>query len=449
MFGQLIGRLLRKTAIRDSKRRKLDEPQMYVSFQRWTRQRDLVSVGTNAGAKVLPFQTWHHFKEAFAPELVARAVEESELEVHCCFDPFGGSGTSALACQFLGVYPVAVEVNPFLADLVVAKLCSYDIDHLIHDAGLVIRHVQADCEARPPAFLPPTFVEPGKDERWLFDRCVADRVFQYLGAIERLAEASHRRLLRVLLGGCLVQLSNVVVNGKGRRYRRNWRKRTLDVCDVDRAFSATAYGAIKEIGCYSPRLCADYSVAVGDCREILPTEIKAELCVCSPPYPNSFDYTDIYNVELWMLGYLEHRGDNTRLRQSTLCSHVQVDRAYAVAPAGSEILSDVLRRLRNERHRLWNRRIPDMVGGYFSDMVDVLRGIAESLVAGGTAWIVIGDSRYAGVSIASARILGELTPQIGLVVESIEPCRSMRSSAQQGGQHTLSEELLILRKYGG
>ena len=89
-----------------------------------------------------------------------------------------------------------------------------------------------------------------------------------------------------------------------------------------------------------------------------------------------------------------------------------------------------------------------MVAGYFSDMVDVLRGIAESLVAGGTAWIVIGDSRYAGVLITSARILEELMPQTGLTVESIEPCRSMRSSAQQGGQHMLSEDLLILKKVG-
>ncbi len=428
---------------------KLGEPQMHVSFQSWTKQRDLVSVGTNAGAEVLPFQTWHHFKEAFAPELVARAVRESELEVRRCCDPFGGSGTSALACQFLGVHPVTMEVNPFLADLVIAKLCDYDLDRLIDDAGLVIRRVQADCEARPPPFLPATFVEPEKGERWLFNRCVADRIFQYLGAIDGLDDLSHRRLLRVLLGGCLVQLSNVVVNGKGRRYRRNWRKRTLDAGDVDRAFSAAVYGAISEIGRYSPRLCADFSVAVGDCRKILPTETKVELCVCSPPYPNSFDYTDIYNVELWMLGYLKDRGDNARLRQSTLCSHVQVDRAYPAAPTGSETLSAALGRLRDEGRRLWNRRIPDMVAGYFSDMVDVLRGIAESLVVGGTAWIVVGDSRYAEISIESARILEELMPQTGLKVESIEPCRSMRSSAQQGGQYMLSEELLILRKYGG
>ena len=419
---------------------------MHVSFKEWVRQRKLMSVGTNAGAEVLAFQTWHHFKEAFAPELVARAVKESDIEVRTCFDPFGGSGTSALACQFLGVNPIAMEVNPFLADLVIAKLCSYDLDHLIHDAGLVIRRVQVnrDTQQHPP--LPVTFIEPGKNERWIFDRCIADRIFRYLDAINSLSELPHQRFFRVLLGGCLVQLSNVVVNGKGRRYRKNWRKRKLEAGDVDREFSTAVYRAISEIGSYSPRLCTNYNVTVGDCRELLPMDVSAELCVCSPPYPNSFDYTDIYNIELWMLGYFADRSDNAELRQRTLCSHVQVNRTYPAPPTGSEILNEVLYRLHNESHQLWNRRIPDMVAGYFSDMVDVLHGIAQSLVIGGTAWLVIGDSRYAGVSIESARILEELMPNTGLSVESMEPCRSMRSSAQQGGQHMLSEELLILKK---
>ncbi len=95
---------------------------MFVTFEEWTQGRTITSLGTNAGADELPFQTWRNFKEAYAPELIARAVEESEIPVVRCVDPFGGSGTTALACQFLGVYPTIIEVNPFLADLIEAKL---------------------------------------------------------------------------------------------------------------------------------------------------------------------------------------------------------------------------------------------------------------------------------------------------------------------------------------
>ncbi|HZH08351.1 MAG TPA: SAM-dependent methyltransferase, partial [Lautropia sp.] len=71
----------------------------------------------STNASDLPFQRWHRFKEAFDPELIARAVRESPRQVRSLADPFGGSGTSALAAQFLGVTPSTVEVNPFLADL--------------------------------------------------------------------------------------------------------------------------------------------------------------------------------------------------------------------------------------------------------------------------------------------------------------------------------------------
>jgi hypothetical protein len=85
--------------------------EVQVTFEEWTRGRALPYVGTNAGAVDLPFQAWRHFKEAFAPEIVAQAILESSIPVTKCLDPFGGSGTTGLACQFLGVHPILAEVN--------------------------------------------------------------------------------------------------------------------------------------------------------------------------------------------------------------------------------------------------------------------------------------------------------------------------------------------------
>src|SRR5262249_49942528 len=111
---------------------------MQATFDEWTRGRTVSSLGTNCGAPELTFQRWKHIKEAFAPELVARAVSESHVQVKRCLDPFGGSGTTALACQFLGIHPITIEVNPFLADLIEAKLIAYDADALAHDLRMVM-----------------------------------------------------------------------------------------------------------------------------------------------------------------------------------------------------------------------------------------------------------------------------------------------------------------------
>jgi hypothetical protein len=419
-----------------------------VSFNEWTEKRTVLSLGTNAGSRELPFQRWRHFKEAFAPELVARAIAESEIPVHRCIDPFGGSGTTALACQFLGIYPITIEVNPYLADLIEAKLHTYDPDALVRDLGRVMRRVRKRSMAPPTLFraAPPTFVEPGVNGRWIFDLSVASRVATILAAIEDLTNECHQRLFRVLLGGVLVDVSNVLISGKGRRYRRGWQQNRRDPDQVDNLFNSAVHRAILEIHRYSRRACSAFELIRGDCREILHSDMRFDLAVFSPPYPNSFDYTDVYNVELWALGYLTDSKMNQSLRRSTLCSHVQIGRNFPRSPLMSPILNRALRCLRKAPVRLWNPWIPSMIGAYFADMLLVLSKIHASLVSGGVVWMVMGDSQYADVHIRTADIIAQLAPCAGYKISRMEAFRSMHSSAQQGGRPALNETLLVLLK---
>jgi hypothetical protein len=401
--------------------------------------------GTNAGAVELPFQHWRRFKEAFAPELVAQAVSDSSITVRKCLDPFGGSGTTALACQFLGVEPIVIEVNPYLSDLIKAKLSVYDADMLASDFGQVVKHALKD-KGNPDALFknaPQTFLEPGLENRWLFDRRIASRLSAWLTAIDSLAAPKHRRLFRVLLGGVLVDLSNVVVSGKGRRYRRGWETKDRNPALADDLFCSAAKRAIVEIHSYAKRPCATYTAFCGDSRVVLQRAISCDLVVSSPPYPNSFDYTDVYNVELWTLGYLKRPESNRKLRTSTLCSHVQISRAFPRPPAGSKRLTRVLKGLISRRADLWDHRIPEMIGGYFRDLGSLINSIRKSLAERGQVWMVVGDSRYSDVQVETAIILSDLLRSSGWRVDHLEDYRSMRSSPQQGGRPELSETLII------
>jgi hypothetical protein len=421
---------------------------VHVRFSDWTRGRAVPSLGTNSGTAELPFQSWLHFKEAFAPELVARAVEESAPSTKRCLDPFGGSGTTALACQFLGVRPLTIEVNPFLADLIEAKLSTYDPDALARDFGLIMSRATGNRGGTCTAFqgAPATFVEPGVKGRWIFDRAIASRIVALLAAIDELSGEAHRLLFRVLLGGILIEVSNVVISGKGRRYRRSWEKRRRSPHTVDKLFCSTVQQAIAEIHRYAKRQCTEYELRRGDCREALKRDAPCDIAVFSPPYPNSFDYTDVYNVELWTLGYLTNGQSNLSLRTSTLCSHVQLSRQFPQPPSGSAKLNKTLERLVARRAELWDARIPVMIGAYFTDIMTVLEHIRRSLTLGGSVWMVVGDSSYAGIQVNAGEIIAELAPRSGWRIGTVEPFRSMRASVQQGGRIELAENLLVLSK---
>lgn len=425
----------------------VDEPRgLHVEFDQWTKQRIPVTLGTNSGAQPLAFQNWRRFKEAFAPELVARAVGETAAalgrSVENCTDPFAGSGTTPLACQFLGVIPTAIEVNPYLADLIEAKLTPVDGKIV----GMRLAEVLATARSIDPVSYysgaPTTFVEPGVKQRYLFSTAVAGRLASLLDTILRIPEKEIRRLLRVLLAPAAIYVCNATVSGKGRRYRSNWQQRLVGPEDLDREFASAVETAVFDTTRYARRRTLDFNIIRGDARQEIKSIKSADLAVFSPPYPNSFDYTDVYNIELWALGYLNTSSENTELRCSTLRSHVQIKRDMS-SDLLPPMLVDAITRLR-AADRLWNPNIPDMIGAYFTDLSDTLKELKLTLSRKGRVYMVVGDSRYSMVDIPVATGIAEMAPDIGYTVLGVEPFRSMRASPQQGGRKELAESLITL-----
>jgi len=415
--------------------------------QHWLAESDFTTpISSNQPALEIPFQRWFKFKEAFSPHFILGCVRGMGRFPKSCLDPFGGSGTTALTCQLLGVQPTTIEVNPFLADLITSKLNSYDLVALKGDY-LNVLEVAGKMAVDPTALLkqaPETLVEPGRDSRWVYSHAVAQRILGIREAISFVSSDSHRALLLVILGSVLVPVSNVVVNGKGRKYRNGWENKQKFGADVDREFRDAFLMVYTDLAKFSSAARTNFTVLRGDSRKLIPQCDPVDMVIFSPPYPNSFDYTDIYNLELWMLGYLSSRQDNTTLRNQTVRSHVQVKRDFSTDELASTELKRAYRALCRRRGKLWDDNIPEMVLAYFSDMQVILKEVRGKLNPGGKAFLAVGNSKYGGVMIDTAKILTELAPSVGFKLCRAEAMRSMRASAQQGGRAELNESLIVL-----
>ena len=420
----------------------------HITFGDWTGRRVVATIGSNAGSVSLPFQGWRRFKEAFAPELIDMAATETPGRVAAIADPFGGSGTTALAAQFLGIRPSTIEINPYLADLIEAKIGCLDLDEAAAAFGRVVGAAAGRRIDRTDLFpgAPASFVEPGVRGRYIFSRAVAVRLAAYREAIAEEGNPAIRRLFRVVLASSAVPASNVVVSGKGRRYRRGWERRKVNPDTIDSWFRDGVLQALYDLRRFGDRRCTDYMLLRGDARVLVDSLPGHDLAVFSPPYPNSFDYTDVYNVELWSLGYLDGRASNAALRNGTLRSHVQVSRDMSWGGLASPLLDETVARLEGVADLLWDRAIPSMIGAYAADMAWIMAGIAKRMRFGGRVYMVVGDSRYAGVDVPVAAILSELGPTLGFEPVRVEPCRSMRVSPQQGGRPELAESLLVFSR---
>lgn len=427
------------------------EPPATSPVSAWLESYDSnAAVSSNVGSSDIAFQRWLKFKEAFSPKFVIDAISSIDRTPTSCLDPFGGSGTTALTCALLGIKATTIEVNPFLADLIRAKVTPINSQALLVAYERVMRRARAQRATSPdvPHPGPLSLREPGIDGRFVFSAGVFDRVQQLRRSISKVSQPDIRRLLLVLLGSILVSVSNVVVNGKGRRYRGGWTTRTVSTQHVDDFFAAAVRLAAHDFAEFGHAIRATPSIICGDARQLLARRVApVDVAIFSPPYPNSFDYTDVYNLELWMLGYLRSSHNNLALRKQTLRSHVQVGWTASrsqLTRGQPQSLKSTLARLERSRAELWNPRLVSMVAHYFDDLTVVLRQLRRRVRSGGTAIAVVGDSCYAGVSVDTATILGDIAESEGFRILQQARIRSMRRSAQHGGTHRLSEDCLVL-----
>ena len=409
-------------------------------------QNPAAPVSSNMGSGKLPFQRWFRFKEAYSPAFVTETIAACDYPVRLVLDPFGGTGTTALTARMQGLDSTSIEVNPFLADLIRVKVTPISpASFTLSCRRLVDKTTVGKADYWKIEGAPATLVEPGVKDRYVYAR----ETYGALRALNRqiaLLSEPEARLARVLLGSILVDCSNVIINGKGRRYRKNWETRRITQDDVFERFEAAVTRAVEDLICFNNYSPSQHRVYTDDARTRLKGIRSADLAIFSPPYPNSFDYTDVYNLELWMLGYLQSKEDNRGLRVRTLRSHVQIKWPKLEASTLTPLLMAVKKALDERRADLWNRNIPEMVVGYFADLQSVLISLSRIVRAGGYVVVAVGDSQYGGVRIDVAGILTEIAFRCGYDIEGKAGLRSIRASAQHGGGFDLSETAVWLRR---
>ncbi|MBX3738187.1 MAG: hypothetical protein KF715_15945 [Candidatus Didemnitutus sp.] len=398
----------------------------------------------------LPRHRWYRFKEGFSAGLVASFTEEFLPKAGGrLLDPFLGSGTTAVEGARLGHCVVGVETNPFMAFLGRVKSGNY--------AGLRdIESVAMRCLANrriAPAFRLPddtTLIERRGLDKWLLNRSVARRFEQVRTAIADVKPRALRNLLTLALVSCIEDVANARKDGKCWRYRSQWRKLNFDAQALDDAFATQVLRFVEDIE-GMPRLPGSATVLHGDsrqcCDHLDDADTHFDGLLTSPPYLNSFDYTDIYRPEVFLLHAARNSTELRKIRFKTVRSHVQV--AWENSdPLPIPLLQQKIRAIGEAD--LWCGRIPDMINAYFVDLDRVVEQCAQRLKVGATAGFVVADSAYSGVVIPVDLILSEILERRGYETKKITIFRKTRGNGnhQQRSEERL-KEVMVVAEYKG
>jgi DNA modification methylase len=378
---------------------------------------------------------WYVIKEGFSPEVFKSAANSVDLsKLDSVLDPFCGSGTVPLTASLQGHKAYGIEVNPFLEFVSRTKLTRcrpQTVRNYLTDALLGLRR-----GAKSPLETYSTFSETAKSSKWLFNRSVL-RSFEGGWRASQEIPVNVRNLLRLCLLGAAMDNCNAVADGKCLRYRKDWR---------NAGFGKTQFAESFELRVES--ICTDLRESLisnegstifgGDARKVMTSDgQRFKLCVTSPPYLNSFDYSDVYRPELFLGKFVDSNAELALIRKSTIRSHVQTNWELPDRSSFGPIFTNVIAEVRAHSEDLWDKRIPTMIQAYFEDMERILLRLRRLALPEAAVWIVVATSAYAGVEVPVDFIIAEIAERSGWFLSEVGVVRHLRSS----GQHinTLSD----------
>jgi hypothetical protein len=400
----------------------------------------------------LPVHRWFRFKESFSADLLAEVLKGLSIgKEFRLLDPFCGVGTTLVASQEMAAYgfrieSVGIERNPFIGFAAQAKVNWPGIDS--NELFRLGDNVLATDKGYSCVQIPPlSSLTTGRCiSRYLSKRLLRIRELIKLGGP---SVTNNAALLG--LASAIEIVSNIRKDGRALRLVKRERQRL-------HAVLRSKWHTIAEDAAFLQKTVEKPLVPVvmeGDGRR--PSQLgvgpgSIDLILTSPPYPNNIDYSEVYKLELWLLGFVQDNADFLELRRKTFrshptCSDIDELRDFMAelrADGVLKIIKPILKRMENNGEP-WRRKV---LLGYFHDMWISLSEQYKCLKRGGCSILVVGNSLHGGSHlpyvIPTDIVVALLAESLGFQVEQIRIARSLKR--RLAGNHFLRESMVVLRK---
>jgi hypothetical protein len=442
--------------------------------------------GTLVGSEDLrhaPVHRWFAYKEGFSPVLLNRVIESLGLPIGLkVSDSFGGVATTALAgLAHPSVSEVrSVEYSPFARFVGQTKLRwpALDSERLTN-----LLEPALEFDQSRPVEVPELAAFSNKE---IFSRGLVQQLLRAREHLRRLPGASEaeRDFLLLGLAAVIEDLSGAMKDGRALRIKRGRTRRLSSLAatpplvpvkgKVKRALAGQWSAMIGDLRSLEPGAkVAAGTVAhhlPGDARDLASISLQdgsrafpdgwADLSLFSPPYLNCIDYTEIYKLELWLMGFVSDQQVFRETRLGTLRSHPSIrfpERTYF-----DSVEADVVDLVEGAadwiKHNGSRPEVGPIVKQYFEDMLQVWREQFRVLAPGASAVCVIANSTFSRreqavdgtrqehwrLPLLTDVIVAELAKIAGFSKVEIWEARALRPRNVQQGQ--AREALVVVSK---
>jgi DNA modification methylase len=388
---------------------------------------------------------WYYYKEGFSPNLVKEAIESSGIETDdIILDPFNGSGTTTLTSSLNNYKSIGIEVNPFTSFLSKTKVKNVDTEELNDAKKSILDSAEEGEESSLKGYS--TFSETEKITKWLFNDSVLDSFAGGWLESKNIPSYNLRKVIQLVLIASAMQNCNATRDGKCLRYRENWKNNEYNK-DTFLSSLKTNFAIISEDIQKFP-IHIQPRIVKGDARTILSNKNidKFKLCITSPPYLNTFDYTDIYRPELFLGEFVKSNDELYKLRLNTIRSHIQAKWPLPSISKFGELYKNSMDHILKHEKNLMDKKIPIMIQAYFEDMLNILKLLRNKAEKDAQLWMVVSNSAYADKEIQVDLIIAEMAGLANWKLKEVGVLREIKRRKTKYSPHvnTLRESVIIL-----
>jgi hypothetical protein len=353
----------------------------------------------------------------------AGAPEAGSHPQQIVFDPFSGSGTTALCAAYRGNSGVATDINPFLVWLANAKAARYEPSVVTAFVESARPLADAAAGGKGPLAQCPKL---SNIERWWQPEALSF-LRRLKGAIDlHELDPAATTLLKVAFCRTLMRLSNAAFNHQSMSFK--------DAAAIHCDATGVAYfledvAHIAASAADNPAGTAEYRVA--NARTAQPQwQGRVDLLITSPPYPNRMSYIRELRPYMYWLGFLATGREAGDLDWQAIGGTwgVATSRLAEWSPRHplSPELQRVLLKIRSA-HLKNGPLLANYVQKYFEDVLEHLQAMLALLRPGASAHYILGNSIFYGHEVPAQELLARQMAQVGLCDVRIVPLRKRNS----------------------
>lgn len=375
-----------------------------------------VKGGTFSLNKSEPIHRWYSYIEGYSSCLIKAELAKLlalNPEIKTVYDPFCGTGTTALVASCQGIDSYYSESNPFMQKVIETKINGVRFLCKNH----TISKLETYIDLIPKCKINEYTTWDGFEK--FFEPAQLCELLTIKALISEEKDEVMKDILYIALSSIIVKVSKMIRRGD-LRYATETEYKTENVI---RCFVEKLQEIIFDIRNFGNTLQSDTTKVSEDARDNNYSDIF-DCVITSPPYLNGTNYIRNTKLELKLNDFIVNEKDLPLFHSKGIIAGIN---NVSKRTTFDTVLPLAIPYIEKLQPVSYDDRIPKMIAGYFQGMDHVIRQLSISLKNGGLFTMDIGDSQFAGVHIPTHQILSEICRQYGFILYDEEILRQRHS----------------------